>query len=101
MKFNTKKSPMKNYIRTKLESYNENSNTEFHNKRMSKDGSRCIYLLVVLLNCVSFLKFFYMCFKKNANSLWKKKIGNFDCGPETEHSETNFYDGTFDEEKKL
>ena len=89
---------MKNYIRTKLESYNENSNTEFHNKIMPKDGSHCIYLLVVLLDSVSF---HLMCFKKNTNSLSKKKIGNLDCGPETKHSENNFDDETFHEEKKL
>ena len=66
---------------------------------MPKYGSRCIYLLVVLLDSV-FLQFFYMCFQKNANTLSKKK-GNFDCRCETEPSESNFDDETFHAEKKL
>ena len=42
------------YLRTKVKSYKRKINTVFHNDKTSKQGSHCIFLLMILIN--SFLK---------------------------------------------
>ena len=40
------------YLKAKRKSYDEKINTNFYNKKMSKEGSQFIYLSVVLFNSV-------------------------------------------------
>ena len=48
----------KKYIKTKIKSYNGKVNTSFHNNKISKEGSQCICLSVILIDSV---------YKKNKN----------------------------------
>ena len=41
------------YLKAKIKSYNGKINTNFHNHKISKEGSRCICLSVILMNSVS------------------------------------------------
>ena len=36
------------YLKTKIKSYNGKTNTNFHNDKISEEGSQCIYLSVIL-----------------------------------------------------
>ena len=38
------------YLKTKIRSYNGNINKNFHNNKISKEGSLCIYILVILID---------------------------------------------------
>ena len=40
------------YIRTKIKSYNGKINANFHNNKIPKEGSQCIYLSVILTDSV-------------------------------------------------
>ena len=44
---------MKNILKTKIKSYEGKINTNFHNNKMSKEGSHCICLSVLLFDSVS------------------------------------------------
>ena len=40
------------YLKTKIKSYNGKINTNFHNNKISNEGSQCICLSVILINSV-------------------------------------------------
>ena len=40
------------YLKTKIKSYNGKININFHNNKISKEGSQCICLSVILINSV-------------------------------------------------
>ena len=40
------------YLKTKTQSYYRKVNTNFHNDKISKESSKCIYLLVTLIHSV-------------------------------------------------
>ena len=40
------------YLRTKIKSYNGKINTNFHNDKIPKDGSKCISLSVILIDSI-------------------------------------------------
>ena len=40
------------YLKGKTKSYNEKTNTNFHNNKISKEGSQCICLSVILIDSV-------------------------------------------------
>ena len=40
------------YLKTKIKSYNENINTNFHNNKIPKEDSQYIYLSVILISSV-------------------------------------------------
>ena len=42
----------KNHIKIKIKSYNEKINTNFHNNKIPKGGSQCIYLSVILIDSI-------------------------------------------------
>ena len=39
------------YLKTKLKSYKGKINANFHNNKIPTEGSQCIYLSVILINC--------------------------------------------------
>ena len=40
------------YLKTKVKSYEEKISANFHNNKIPKEGSQCVYLSVVLINYV-------------------------------------------------
>ena len=50
--FNSKPVYNEKYLKTKIKSYNEKINTNFHNNEIPKDGSECICLSVILINYI-------------------------------------------------
>ena len=42
----------KKYLKPKIKSYNRKINTDFHNNKIPREGSQCIFLSVILIDSV-------------------------------------------------
>ena len=42
------------YLKTRLKFYNEKINTNFHNKKIPKEGSQCICLSAILIHSICY-----------------------------------------------
>ena len=51
-KFNSNPAYNEKYIKPKIKSYNGKININFHNNKIPKEGSQCIYLSVILIYSV-------------------------------------------------
>ena len=67
---------IKNILKTKTKPYESKTKTNFHNYKISKEGSHCVCLSIILIESVLkqvktiILKYF----QKNVNILLKKRI---------------------------
>ena len=74
IEFDSKPIYNKIFLKTKIKFYREGS-TDFYDKEMPKVGAKCTCLAVILINFVlkKCLNYYPQVFKKNVNTLKKKK----------------------------
>ena len=50
--FDSKPQDSEKYLKTEIKSYNKKVNTNFYNNKISKEGSQCICLWVILIDSI-------------------------------------------------